>query len=131
MAPVDRQLVSWLVLLVIGIAGVVLAFLGEFVFHWFNDFGEWAVWVSLAIAVVAALGAATRFQVRTLGDALAHLTRSSERVEGNTLRIEANTQRIEANTHRIEANTQRIEANTAESVALLREIRDRLPLAGR
>lgn len=111
-ATVDRQLVFWLVLLAIGIGGFTLAFLGEFVFGWWRDLGPWLAWGTGALTIIAAVGAAGRFQLRAVASDVKDIKMNT----GAIPRIEANTEGIP-----------RIEASMAEAVGLLREIRDRLP----
>lgn len=125
-AVYDRQMVFWLTLAAIGITGFIIAFLGEFVFGWWDQFGEWLAWITGALSIIAVLGAAGRFQVRAVGEDVRDLKRTAHRIEQNTQaipRIEANTEAIP----RIEASSQRIEDHTSETVTVLREIRDRLP----
>lgn len=118
-AAYDRQMVFWLTLAAIGITGFIIAFLGEFVFGWWEQFGEWLAWATGALSIIAILGAAASFQLRAVGEDVRDLKRTAHRIEANTQTIP----RIEANTEAIP----RIEANTSEAVGLLRDIRDRLP----
>lgn len=122
----DRFVEGWWVLFLIGITGIVVSILGEFVFHWWKDAGTWGLWLSLGAAIVAATLGASRWQANRLSGGLAEVRSAVVQVGASTQRIEANTEaipRIEANT----AGIPRLEASTAEVVRLLREIRDRLP----
>ncbi|MCA1813399.1 MAG: hypothetical protein LC624_05550 [Halobacteriales archaeon] len=102
MVRVDR----WFVVGVVGVAlslvllGIALA--GE-VLGWWGDLGVLLAIVSFAGTVVFGLVAASRFQVERLGA------------------------KLDEGFGRVEQGIGRVEVNTHESVALLREIRDRLP----
>jgi hypothetical protein len=117
----DRAVEWWWVLFLLGIAGIVLSILGEFVFRWWRDEGTWGLWLSVGLTIVAATLGASHWQAN-------RITAGLRDVRGGVGEVQASSERIEGNTQRIEGNTQRTEANTAEAVALLREIRDRLPL---
>lgn len=108
-AVLDRRLLLYMAGAAMGIVLYIVAVLGEFVFHWWNDVGLFLAVGSLFLTIVLGLIAASRFQVD-------HLGREIRAVGAGVGRVEASTQRIEANT----AGLPRMEV-------LLREIRDRLP----
>lgn len=125
-AEYDRRLMLYMALSAMGIVVMIIAALGEFIFHWWNHLGLWLAVGGLGATLLFGIIAASRFQVRELGNEIRAVGRGVKEVQRNTAAI-PDIQRNTAAIPRIEGSSQRIEANTSETVVLLREIRDRLP----
>lgn len=95
------QVDRWLILGIIGIIGMIVSAVGEFL-GWWRQLGEWGFWLSLGLAVLGLGTNATRGQGKSMMVALG---------------------RVEAGVGRVEMNT----AVLPEVRDLLRDIRDRLP----
>jgi hypothetical protein len=142
-ARFDRRLWLYIAGAALGVLLYILAVLGEFVFHWWNDFGLFLALGGIVLTLALGITASSRFQVQEIGGAVREVREVALRIEGGTLAIrqdtsaikgdtsaiKADTSAIKGDTSAIKADTAAIKADTSEMKQLLREIRDRLPPA--
>lgn len=121
-ATFDLRLKLYILGAAMGVAMVVVAAIGELL-GWWNDLGIVLGLLGVAVTLAVGLPAASRFQVREVGGELQGVAGGVDRLQRTSDRIDANTQHIQGNTEAIPG----IKADTSQTVALLREIRDRLP----
>jgi len=106
--PGTMEVDRWLLLAVLGIAGMVFFAAGEFL-GWFHDIGEFGFWVSLAASIIGVILTASRRQAHAILAGIGIVEKGVASVEENTRAIP------------------HIEENTSDALQVLRDIRDRLP----
>ena len=114
----------WFWLSVAGFAGSLLlgavAVTGELL-HWWGDLGLILGIISLLGTVAFGFAASTRFQVERLGT----------KIDGVGTKVDSVGTKVDTvgdKVGHVREAVDRVEANTHETVELLRDIRDRLPL---